>query len=118
MALAIRALPPGLAARLVEAFCKWTRRRSSRSDKKDKRALRQLGTDRFKKGYDVFLCAHLHGPSIQSVDAGGRHGLLINVGDWWNHDSYVVERNGIYSLHLDEEDDRPWATPIQPQQDL
>jgi UDP-2,3-diacylglucosamine pyrophosphatase LpxH len=86
-----------------------TRVHSSRNDDKDHRALNALASKMVGEGLDVFLCAHLHAPEIKEVSGGGRTGLFINVGDWWERDTYALERNGIFSLCRDREDERVWG---------
>ena len=102
--------PPGMVAKIADRLAKWTRNRSDRSDDKDRRALRSLAQKKIAEGYDVFLCAHLHSPETAEIEAGGRKGLFLNVGDWWEHDSYVMERHGVFVLHEEGKDGKPWAT--------
>ena len=101
-------LPPGMVARLANVLAKWTRNRSHRSDEKDRKALRRLAEKKIAEGFDVFLCAHLHFPEVDEIEVGNRRGLFLNVGDWWEHDSYVLEHQGIFALHEDRKDERPW----------
>jgi len=101
--------PPGLGARIADRLSKYTRSRSRKSDDKDHKALKKLAAKKIGDGVDIFLCAHLHSPEIEEIHSNGNTGLFLNLGDWWEHDTYVVERRGIYSLHWDGKDDRPWC---------
>jgi len=57
---------------------------------------------RIAAGYDVVILGHAHVPSDEVVEAGGRRGRYLNLGDWLAHRSYVTwDATAGFRLHED-----------------
>ena len=56
---------------------------------------------RIREGFDAVIMGHRHQPYITQLDGG----VYINLGDWIDHNSYAVAKNGIVTLQSWDEKD-------------
>lgn len=61
-------------------------------------AQKAYARDRVQEGYDVVVLGHAHVPGINPVEADGRKGLYVNVGDWLTNFTYVDVQDGRFTL--------------------
>ncbi len=58
----------------------------------------RFAKDRLESGFDVVIMGHSHVPELRRFDGG----VYINVGDWLDHFTYGVIRDGVPSLEVFE----------------
>lgn len=69
-------------------------RRYTSGKKNDLQGYYDYAAARIKSGFDAVIIGHTHIPEIKKIDSG----LYINTGDWIEHFSYVVLREGEFKL--------------------
>ena len=90
-------LHPDLAAKIAKLTSKTSRNYLSPSDYEEQNLalFRPIGDERLEKGFDAAVYGHCHVPLIEERERG----LLVLLGDWIRHNTYVTLENGTFTLH-------------------
>lgn len=90
-----RLLHPDFGFALARRFSHTSRGYTSGKDYGEKDGMRMEALRRFKEGTDIVVMGHRHVPLREEL--GG--GIYVNLGDWIQHFTYAVFRDGDIALY-------------------
>lgn len=102
-------LHPDIGWHLTQLLSRSSRRYTSwkKLDRRD--VYLAHGRKQLEEGADVAILGHSHNPFVEAYDADSRSGLVINLGDWINHFTYLRYRrkDGFTLLQFDSTSESP-----------
>jgi UDP-2,3-diacylglucosamine hydrolase len=96
---------PNLGWNIAKALSKTSHNYFHKTEKRKRylNACRDFAMKKFNEGNDIMVFGHLHYPFIKKFEIAGKEKLLINLGDWLFHDTFLRydDRSGFTLMKFD-----------------
>jgi len=93
-----KSLPPSLLWSIAKASSDLSRGQLGWTEDGLTSIMRNFAETKFQNGYDAVVLGHCHRPLISRMTVGGKERILVLLGDWISHFTYLCYEKGSFEL--------------------